>query len=106
MKKFKNHIISIIICLGFFIATSTFAQSEHSKIDSLNKLASDLTYSNIDSAFVIARQANDLSISINYSKGIGYAYFTIGTSFFLIEKVDSALFYLNKSINTLEAINN
>ncbi len=105
MKIFFNHIVSIIIWLSFFSSIATFSQTDYPKIDSLNLLAYDLTFSNIDSAFILAERAKELSIISEYLNGIAEANCTIGTSYFLIEKIDSALIYLYKAVNISKTTN-
>jgi signal transduction histidine kinase len=103
MKKFLTNIILISIYIFIVFLSQTIYSQENTvrtpnaTIDSLNNLAYDLTYSNIDSAFVLAKKAEKLSLLQKYNEGLGVAYLTIGTSYYLISKNDSAQFFFRKA---------
>ncbi len=103
MKKFLTNIILIsIYIIIVFLSQTIYSQESTVRtpkaiIDSLNNLAYGLTYSNIDSAFILAKKAEKLSLLQKYNKGLGVSYLTIGTSYYLISKNDSAQFFFRKA---------
>ncbi|MCB0481828.1 MAG: sensor histidine kinase [Flavobacteriales bacterium] len=90
-------VISFSLIL-FYGSSSAISISDSLKIDSLIDRAYDLQVYDPDSAYTIAQEIYTLSLKKNYTRGIGYAAYRLGSILNRWGKNDSALLYLNQSL--------
>ncbi len=121
--KFKHNqvqklIYIILVCLVPVLAYSQtdssrvlelqakLAQAKHdtAKINLLLKLASELFNSNVEQSINYTKTAIDLSLKNEYMKGLADSYQKLGVCFYYDYKLDSTLYYYNKSLEIYEEL--
>ncbi len=92
--------------LDSLISSLTTPMEDTSKVNLLNKIASDLYYSDPDKIYDYANEALDLAESIDYIKGIAEAYNNLGKYYKGNGLYAEASEYHFKSLELMEEINN
>ncbi len=98
MAQNQKYIDSLLVKLNT-------TENDTSKVNLLNKIASDFYYVNPENIFEYADQALELSKDISYEKGIAEAYNNLGIYYRSKGIYDLAIDYFFNSIEIMEEIN-
>lgn len=114
----RTGLLIIILCISFLSSRSQnqayidslIQQLDHtlsdtSKINLLNKIATDLLYVNSEKINDFANQALDLSEKINYNYGIAIAYNNLGIYYRTKGIYDMSIDYFFNSLDIMEKLN-
>lgn len=102
MKIHSTILVLLLCCLGFNVVANNHADTL--LVNSLNKEASSLKFSDPLKGIVKAKEALILSKKVSYKKGLGEAYRVIGMNYSFLNKKDSSIKYYHLALDIYEKI--